>query len=495
MRTAEQVKNSTIERLDYLFNPRSVAVIGASNTFGKWGFNIFNHVLASAPERRVYPVNVSASEVIGFKASAHITDIHDEIDLAVVTVPPEQVIDALRECVAKGVKVAEVITAGFEETGADGERLQKQMLEIAGSGGMRLVGPNSMGHLSTQFDFYTTPWITGTPKGGIGLISQSGNFGINIVRKGMETQLGFSKFISSGNEADLTLEDYLEYLGQDDDTEVIIAYIEGLRRGRRFFELSREITKHKPIVVLKAGRTASGARAVKSHTAALSGSDRIYEAAFRQAGVIRVNEVDEMLDVAGALIRQPLPKGRRVGILTGGGGPGVIATDACERLGLEIAAVSEGTLQKLDSILPPRWPRTNPVDMVGETNLTYPCLLALMEDDNVDAVISLAVGFADAIKTIVMGYMQTDVYTEVDQFIEQEGRRELEQLKRVIELMDTLHKPVFFFPPSGIEEFRTLQFLRENGVLTYPSTERGVRALARLVEYSDYLGGLEGSEQ
>lgn len=470
-----------------LFNPRSVAVIGASNTFGKWGFNIFNRVLASADGRKVYPVNAEASEVVGIKAYRRVTDIPDPVELAVITIPPQYVLDAVRDCVSKGVKVIEVITAGFGEVGEEGRGIEREAATIARAGGARLVGPNSMGHLSTHANFYTTPWITGLPAGGIGLISQSGNFGINIVRRGTGMGLGFSKFVSSGNEADLTFEDYLEYFAADPQTKVIAAYVEGLRQGRRFLSIARKATRTKPVIIFKAGRTGAGAQAARSHTAALAGEDRIYDAAFKQTGVIRVNEVDEILDTAGALARQPLPRGRRMGILTGGGGPGVIATDACVRAGLEIANLTPATITKLDKILPPRWPQGNPVDMVGETNLTYPCLLTLIEDENVDAVFSLAVGFADAIRTIIMDYVKSDLHAEVNEFIKAEENREIESLRRVIERMDALSKPVFLFPPSGIDEFTTMKYLRENGILTYASIERGARVLAHLADYAQYL--------
>jgi len=477
-----------------LFNPRSVAVIGASNTFGKWGFNIFNRVLASADGRRVFPVNAEASEVVGIKAYKRVTEIPEPVELAVVTIPPQYVLDAVRDCVEKRVKVIEIITAGFGEAGAEGAEAEREAVAIARRGGVRVVGPNSMGHLNTHADFYTTPWITGLPTGGVGLISQSGNFGINIVRRGTALGIGFSKFISSGNEADLTFEDYLEYFAADPQTKVIAAYVEGLRQGRRFLTVARKATRRKPVIILKAGRTHAGARAARSHTAALAGEDQIYNAAFKQTGVIRVNEVDEILDAAGALIRQPLPRGRRVAILTGGGGPGVIAADACARAGLELADLQPETIAKLDRILPPRWPRGNPVDMVGETNLTYPCLLPLIEDENVDAVFSLAVGFADAIRTIIMDYVKPELQDQVNTYIKLEEQKEIKALNKLIQRMDALGKPVFLFPPSGIEDFGTMRHLRENGILTYASIERGARVLAHLADYADYLRDLTAEQ-
>ncbi|MFO8102241.1 MAG: CoA-binding protein [Dehalococcoidia bacterium] len=470
-----------------IFKPRSVAVIGASNTFGKWGFNIFNRVMASGDGRAVYPVNTESSEVLGVCSYESIIDVPEPVELAVITVPPRFVPDIVHDCARKGVRVAEIITAGFGEAGEEGAEVERRMVETAKESGMCLVGPNSMGHLDANSDFYTSPWITGVERGGVGLISQSGNFGINVIRTGMARGIGFSKFISSGNEADLKFEDYLEQFGDDDDTKVIIAYLEGLRQGRRFLEMAGEISKRKPIVILKAGRTGAGAKAAHSHTATLAGEDRVYDTAFRQTGVIRVEGIDELIDTAGALLRQPVPRGKRVGILTGGGGPGVIAADACSRLGLEIADISPSTIEKLNAILPPRWPQANPVDMVGETTLTYPCLLELIEDENVDAVLSLAVGFADAIRTIVMDYVHSDIYDEVDRFIDSESARELAQLKQVIGRMDALGKPVLFCPPTGIEELSTIVHLRENRIITYLSVERAAVALAHLADYGEYL--------
>jgi acyl-CoA synthetase (NDP forming) len=303
----------------------------------------------------------------------------------------------------------------------------------------------------------------------------------------MAMGIGFSKFISTGNEADLTLEDYLEQFGNDDTTKVIVAYVEGLRQGKRFLELAKQITKRKPVIILKAGRTGEGARAAYSHTASLAGEDRLYDAAFKQTGIIRVDGIDEMLDTASALLRMPIPKGRSVGILTGGGGPGVIAVDACARQGLKIPDISPSTIKKLNGILPPRWPQANPVDMVGETTLTYPCLLELIEDDSIDAVFSLAVGFAEAIRTIVMDYVKSDISDEMDRFITGEENREMEQLKQVIERMDELSKPVFFIPPSGIEDFSTIKHLLENGIITYPNVERAVKVMANIADYGEYL--------
>ena len=272
-------------------------------------------------------------------------DVPGPVDLAVFVIPPQAVPGAMRECVQKGVRAAVVISAGFRETGEPGATLERELLEVARQGGIRFVGPNCNGHFNTAANLHTTGG--GSRPGPLGLVSQSGNFGGHILGRGADRGIGFTKYVSSGNEADLHLEDYIEYLDQDDETRIILAYIEGLKEGRRFFELAKETTKKKPIIVMKVGRTDEGASAAHSHTGSLSGSDVIHEAAFRQSGVIRVDEVDDLFDIALALLRQPLPRGRRVGILTGGGGFGVVATDACRRMGLEIPMLTDEAIQTM----------------------------------------------------------------------------------------------------------------------------------------------------
>ena len=475
------------EQLEYLFNPQSIAVIGASNTFGKWGFNIFNRVIATAAGRKVYPVNKYTPEVRGIPTFANVTEVPGPVDFAVLTVPSSDVPEAIQNCVDKGVKVAEIISGGFAEVGTEGRELERNILEIARRGNMRLVGPNTMGHLSTASGFYTAPWIRDLPEGQVALISQSGNFGVYITQKAIQMGIGFSKVVSSGNEADLRLEDYVEYLAQDTGTKVIAAYIEGLREGRRFWDLAREITKQKPIIVMKAGSTQSGARAAASHTGTLAGEDHIYHNAFKQSGVIRVREVDELLDVSGALLRQPKPKGRKVAVLSGGGGFGVIATDACERQGLEMSAISPSTMEKLNSVLSPRWSHANPIDMAGEGFLTYPCLLALLVDDNFDAVLTPAIGYTYLIKNALMDCMESELFERVEQYLKINELKELEDLDKAIELMDRHQKPLLISPSPGLEDSAVLKHLHANGILTFPALERAATVLAHLADYGEYL--------
>ncbi|MDY7019231.1 MAG: CoA-binding protein, partial [Chloroflexota bacterium] len=250
-----------MEFIKYLFDSDSVAVIGASNTPGTWGFGVMNTLFSSSKKRKIWPVTKSASEVLGIKAYRSIIEVPEEIDFAVISVPASEVPGVMRQCVEKEVKSALIISAGLAESGEEGARIEEEVVQIARLGGLRFIGPNSMGHADTFSDFSTLAWLREIKKGPIGFISQSGTYGERLVNTALAAGLGFSKFISSGNEANLHLEDYLEYLAQDEDTQIIALYVEGLREGRRFLHLAKEITRKKPIVVLKSGRTEGSARA------------------------------------------------------------------------------------------------------------------------------------------------------------------------------------------------------------------------------------------
>jgi len=373
------------QQLDCLFDPQSVAVIGASNDMMKWGFNILNKLLSQGG-REIYAVNRKGTEVQGLKGYRNIGEVPGPVDVAVITVPYQDIPAAMQDCVNKGVKAAVVISGGLAETGAEGARVEQEAVEIARRGGIRFVGPNCMGNFNAFANFFTVPYLPPVRPGPLSLISQSGNTSQSIVYLAYEAGLGFSKYVSSGNEADLHFEDYLEYFAQDEETKIIVGYIEGLREGRRFFELAKEITKKKPVVIIKAGRTEAGTRAALSHTASLAGSDAVSDAAFKQCGVIRVDDMGELVDVALALLGQPLPRGRRVGVLSTGGGGAVMAADAMMRQGLELPALSPVTIEKLSSIFPWRWSHGNPVDNGGDP-FDYASLWAMMDDENIDAAV------------------------------------------------------------------------------------------------------------
>jgi len=399
-------------------------------------------------------------------------------------VPQGSVPGVMQECVDKRVAVAIVITAGFRETGEEGTRLESEVMRIARSGGVRFVGPNCNGHFNTATRLFTTGPGEVRP-GPLALVSQSGNFGGYILSRAVAKGMGFSKYVSSGNEADITVEDYLQYLADDDETRVICAYIEGIKDGRRFFELASGITRKKPIVVMKVGRTAEAARAVRSHTGALAGSDAVHDAVFRQCGVIRVDEVDELLDVAAALVRQPLPRGRRVGIMTSGGGFGVVATDACRRHGLEVPLLTEETIQLMNKYLPPRWPHSNPVDMVGSLEGSYGCLGALLKADNIDAIIAIgSVGFPSDFGGD-SGAMSGSGTAE---YVRMAVEAEVRLVDGLIERVDRHRKPLIITSPVAGTMSPALLKLQDNGFYVYRTPEEGARVVSCLVRYADYLG-------
>jgi acetyltransferase len=480
-------------QLDSVFNPDSVAVIGASNTPGKWGFNIFSRVIASTGTRRIYPVNSRAREVMGVVAYPSILDIPDPVELAIIVVPVESVPTAMLHCVEKRVKAAVVITAGFGEVGEEGRAVEREVLEIARSGGLRFVGPNCMGHFNTASNLFTTGELAenAVREGPIACVSQSGNFGGYILRRGAEMGVGFSKFVSTGNEADLRLEDYIEYLAQDDQTKVIIAYIEGLRDHRRFVSLAKEVTRHKPIVVMKVGRTPQGAQAAWSHTAALAGEDAVHDAAFRQCGVIRVEEVNEMFDVAIALIGQPRPRGRRVAILTGGGGFGVVATDACVRSGLEMAPLAPETYEALDNFLPPRWSHGNPVDMAGTPEMSYFCLGTLLKSPTVDAVLGIScIGYPSGPPP---DQLTDPVAQKLAEHANQVAQAEAGLVEGLVERIWRHKKPLLLADSPAGGRSPAIARLQEKGVFVYPTPERAAKVLSHLVRYGEYLADADDS--
>lgn len=473
-----------------LFSPRSVAIIGASNTKGSWGFNAMKGFPA-VKGRSVYPVNPNATEIHGIKAYRSVMDIPEPVDLAVIVVSEKLVATVLRECVVKGVKGAIIITSGFGETGEQGQEMQSELVRIAREGGIRFIGPNSMGHADTRSQLSTFGQVGKMPMGPVAVLSQSGSTCLKIMRTLEGSGIACSKYISTGNEADLRIEDYLEYLAGDDDTKIIAAYIEGIRDGVRFLKLAREITVNKPIVVVKVGGTEESAKAVMSHTGALAGSDAVYTAAFKQSGVIRVDDDSELCDVVEALLHYPLPRGNRVGILSLGGGPGSLTAEACEKEGLSIGKLEPSTLKKLDKFLPPRWPRRNPVDMAGpsaaEFMIVAELLWPLIEDKNLDSVLLLAPIVMD--RTMLTGRMGLKA-----EQVEEYRKKEENNLRLVRKKMEEYGKPVVFMwqqpGTRGGKELSSL-FHRER-ISIYTNAKRAARVMRHLVWYRQYLDAVKG---
>jgi len=479
---------SLIQHLAYLFSPRSAAVIGASNIPGKWGCDILNLLLTKG-ERKVYPITRNKAEVLGVKAYSSIGEVPDSVDFAAITVSAEAVPAAMEDCVRKGVKTALIISGGFAEIGGNGAKLEKEVVDIARRGGIRFIGPNCAGHVNTFSELFTAPYLPPMEKGPVAFVSQSGNLGLMLLAMAHEAGLGLSKYISSGNEADLHFEDYLEYLGQDDETRLIMGYVEGFKEGRRFLELAAEISKKKPIVIMKVGGTDCGASACRSHTAAMSGSEEICDAAFRQAGVTKVEEVNDLIDVSLVLVGQPLPKGKRVAVLTVGGGLGVIAADALRRCGLDVPPLSPVTIDKLNSVLSGRWSHGNPVDTSGD--ISYPCLLPLMEDENIDAVLVTGpiwtpFGFAGLMSTPPW---ERDYSADPDQIRQGIAEEYLVNLEETMGLMREYQKPVVFsvWVSDEVKSGDVYKKMVQDHLIPYPTPDKAAKALAQLVRYSEYL--------
>ena len=476
------------EQLDNLFNPKSVAVIGASNTFGKWGYNVLNRVLSHKNGREIYAVNNKEGEVMGMKAYKSVVEVPGPVDFAVITVPFQDVPAAMEDCVRKGVRSAVVISGGLAETGQEGAGIEREVLQIARRGGIRFIGPNCLGYCNPYANFCTAPFLPPIEIGRVALISQSGNSGQSILDYGLQMGVGFSKFISSGNEADLRFEDYLEYLGQDEKTDIILDYVEGLREGRRFLELAKETTKKKPIVIMKVGRTDVGTRAARSHSSALAGSDVVLDSAFKQCGVIRVNKLHEMVDVAVALLGQPLPQGRRVGVLSMSGGMAVIAADALRKEGFELPPLSASTMEKLNSMMSRRWSGGNPVDPAGDF-VSYQALWPMIEDEGLDAIVVVGgVAMTSGYATWAPALMK-HATEEVGKQMEE---AEFDAIKTTIDLMAEHRKPVFF--TVGAARFETegkvpLK-LKESHLNLYPDPEESAKVLAHLVRYNEYMGSV-----
>ena len=381
------------ETLTPFFEPQGVAIIGASQNPAKLSNGIVSNMLAYGYAGNIYPVNPRAESILGLPCYASVLDIPERVDLSVIILPAPHIPDVLRDCGEKGVKAVTVISGGFKEVGEEGQALESKLLNILAEYEMRMVGPNCVGTMNLVTGMNTT-FIRGMPtRGGIGFISQSGAVCGGVVDHIANKGIGFSHFLSLGNMADVSETDMIEYLAQDPDTKVIAVYMEGVQDGARFIKVCREVTRHKPVVVLKAGRSEEGAKAVSSHTGSLAGSHAAYQAAFTQSGVIEVLSVTDLLNVSMALDWLPVPRGNRAAIVTNSGGPAALASDSFANYGITLAGLHKETQKKLSEKLNPAAQVANPVDMLGgatEDQYGHALRTALL-DDGVDIALAVLV--------------------------------------------------------------------------------------------------------
>ena len=451
--------------LDTLFNPSSVAVIGASREAEKPGGRFIKSLISHRFKGRFYAVNPHETEVMGLQAYPSVQDIPGEVDLAILTVPAQAMPAVMAECARKRVKFAILYSAGFTEIGAEGRELEARVIEAAREGGVRIVGPNCMGVYNPEAGLNTIVAHIETPceSGPFAFIGQSGWASENFIVAGYERGLRFSKVVSSGNQADLSLADYLEYLGADPQTEAIGAYIEGLPQGTDFLRRARETSSRKPVIIWKAGRTSAGARAVASHTASLAGSDSVWDAAFRQAGVIRASHLDELIDFVAAFGCPYLPAGNRVGLLGEAGGGGAAASDACEGCGLHVHEFPQSIQQQLKECLrgaaAPFSSVRNPVDLVSPRRSDYPRFLPQCLELMASAVDSLVFfTYCSLTDETLLGVMEA--------------------------LRDRIRKPIFVVPGYPTRQVQGMAVCTRRGIPALPTPERTAKDISALRQYS-----------
>ncbi len=371
------------------FYPDSIAVIGAARDKGKVGRTIFDNIIDSGYIGKVFPVNPKANDIDGQRCFSSILDINQDIQLAVIVIPAEYISEVLEECAEKGVEFVIIISAGFKETGVKGAKREKRLIEKAKYYDIRILGPNCLGMMNTGCPVNATFSANMPLRGKVSFISQSGALLTSVLDWAKASKIGFSKVVSLGNKADITENDLFEAWREDRDTDVITAYIEGITDGRDFIRISSKVSKEKPIIIIKSGNTDAGARAVSSHTGTLAGSNKAYDAAFKQAGIIRAKDIKELFNYSRAFSYQPLPGGRNIAIVTNAGGPGIMATDECENRGIRLASFTGETIEKLKGFLPGAANIYNPVDVLGDalSDRYKKTLEVVMADKNVDAVL------------------------------------------------------------------------------------------------------------
>lgn len=449
--------------LRQFFSPGSIAVIGASANKQKLGYSVLANIVNGGFPGQVVPINPKADEIMGVKAYPEVGRVPFPIDLAVIVIPYAHVPEVLRQCGEKKIGAAIVISAGFREAGADGAQREFELLDVARSYGIRLIGPNCLGVIDTNTPLNAS-FAHGMPPGGsMAFMSQSGALGTAILDWAMAGRLGLSKFVSLGNKADVSETDLLEEWRTDAHSKVILSYIEGLPDGQAFIQAARETSKVKPVVAIKSGITQAGARAVTSHTGSLAGSEQAYNAAFREAGILRADSLQELFDLALAFAYLPELQGDRIAIITNAGGPGILATDALERAGLQLARFRPQTLRKLEQFLPDAASAANPVDLLGDALADrYQFAIELIvREENVDAVMII---------------LAPQAMTNSEQVAQ-----------TIVGNAANSSKPILacFMGEASIKEGTSI--LEENRIPNYPFPERAANVLSAMVQYRRFL--------
>jgi acyl-CoA synthetase (NDP forming) len=470
----------TPPNLRAVFSPSSVAIVGASDDTRKWGGSALKNLLDGGYEGTIYPVNPRGGTFFGIQAYASLGELPEPPDLVLMAVGGAQVKGVLEECGRRGARAAVVLAAGFSETGAEGARLEREIVETASAANITLIGPNCMGLMSNDRRLHGTGFVAlHPPKGRLSFVSQSGSIGPGVVNACEQRGIGMDKFISVGNEAMVSAFDVLEYLGDDPSTQGIMMYLEGIEDGRHFFHTAKRVTAHKPVVVLRGGRTELGSKAAASHTAALAGSYAVFEAAARQAGVVTCGTTQELVELGSCLAYLPLPPGRRVAIVTNGGGPGVLCADEVALNGLQLAELPQELIDAVSDFLPSFWSKSNPMDLVaagfGEPGRRVIELVARCQA--VDAVISIAsvgVPSTGEQRERSAGGMYTTFTREEEAY-----------LRLVSQLMEETGKPIINVPDNQVMASEYVLGDRFAPVIL-PSPRAAAKVLSRMAWYAKY---------
>lgn len=480
-----------------LFYPGSIAFIGASADLSKWGQLMFTNVIAGHYSGKVYLVNPKGGEIAGRKAFKTVTEILHPIDLAVITIPAGKVLPLIDELQQKGIKNVLLISSGFGETGAEGKALEDELVRKASEAGILILGPNTMGICNPHCSLYCTGTHVRPKPGDTVLVAQSGNLGTQLLAFAEKEGIGIRAFSGSGNEAMITIEDYLDGFEVDGMTKTVVMYIESVKNGRRFFESARRVCRKKPVIVLKGGRTQAGAHAAASHTGAMASNARVFDAACKQAGIIQTTQSMELLDLSAAFSSLPLPQGNRVAILTLGGGWGVVASDLCAENGLIVPRLSQGIIEKINGLLPPFWSHANPVDLVAEMNTDIHMAIVeeLLQWEDCDAIIHMGIiGRNVTIQSVLESTVAVDKSYDpkmVAENMEILKVYEREIVEKTVRIMGKYHKPVIGVYLLTDETTRTvieIEGQKYKGIV-FPSPERAVKSLSMLFRYSRWQRG------
>ncbi len=456
--------------LEKVLNPRSIGIIGASEVPGKAAERRTRSLIEGGYAGEIYLINPKRAELFGRKAYPSITAIGAEVDLTMIIVPPRFLLQAVQDSIAMGAKGIIIITAGLGESGEEGKRIEADILQAASKAGTAIIGPNCSGMFSAGASLNMLG-IPNIQKGPISVLAQSGNVIDSLTNYAKMKGLGFSKIISLGNAIGVKFHEYIEYLKDDPETRVIMAYLEGIKQGGDLVRMARETATKKPIIALKVGRSGAGARAAASHTGSLAGDDVIVDAAFRQAGIVRVSNVDEMFDMADVFSKAPLPRGNKVAILSEGGGDNSIAADNAERFGMEVPILHPETQERIKPHLLAGMPAGNPIDYGGtaEENpeVIAECVQVCMEDDNVDAV--YLTGFFGGFQEIIAPHV---------------AELEEKTSRKLAALVERYQKPLFVHTSFAGQNLPALDRLREKGIPVFESSEKCARCLGALMAFA-----------